>query len=222
MQEHLSSQAMAFGTKSFTYLADRITKEHYNEFLINGTGPLTSLGGIETIGFINSKYNKHPEWPDIEIMWFSRTIASSQVLREEYNIIDEVWKQFEPFTSTDTLGCLTFPTHPRSRGKVTIRSNDPYDDPVIDFNFYSDPHDLKIMVEGMKYCLTASSTKAMKKFGVYPLPITIPGCEHYERFSDEYLACVVQVYPFSMFHYTGTCKMGAYDDPTAVVDPTLK
>ncbi|XP_023210404.1 uncharacterized protein LOC111613287 [Centruroides sculpturatus] len=74
----------------------------------------------------------------------------------------------------------------------------------------------------MKYCLAMGTTKAMKKFGVYPLPIVIPGCEHYVLFSDEYLGCVVKAYPFSIFHYVGTNKMGAYDDSSTVVDPTLK
>ncbi|XP_067133594.1 oxygen-dependent choline dehydrogenase-like [Centruroides vittatus] len=48
------------------------------------------------------------------------------------------------------------------------------------------------------------------------------GCEHYKRFSDEYLACLAIVLPFSVYHYCGTCKMGSDDDPTTVIDPTLK
>ncbi|XP_023210401.1 glucose dehydrogenase [FAD, quinone]-like [Centruroides sculpturatus] len=129
---------------------------------------------------------------------------------------------FEPFTSIDTISCVPYPTRPKSRGFVSIRSSDPHDDPVIDLNFFSHPYDLKVIVEGFKYCLRMASTKAMRKFGVYPLPVNVPGCEHYERFSDEYFACLVTTLPFTIYHYCGTCKMGSYADPTTVVDPTLK
>ncbi|XP_023234376.1 uncharacterized protein LOC111633953 [Centruroides sculpturatus] len=68
LQEQLSTFNMVFGAKTFTYSSQRLTVAHYNEFLVNGTGPLTSLGEIDTIGFVNSKYNKDPDWPDIELL----------------------------------------------------------------------------------------------------------------------------------------------------------
>ncbi|XP_023214178.1 glucose dehydrogenase [FAD, quinone]-like, partial [Centruroides sculpturatus] len=187
--------------------------------------PLTSLGGIDTIGFVNSKYNNDPDWPDIELLWLSLSPASDNgtVLRRVFNLNEEVWKtMFEPFTSIDTISCFPYPTRPKSRGLVTIRSNDTHDDPLIDFNFFSNPYDLKIAVEGLKYCLKMASTEAMRKFGVYPLPVSVPGCEHYKRFSDEYLACVATTLPFTIYHYCGTCKMGSDTNPTTVVGPTLK
>ncbi|XP_067133592.1 glucose dehydrogenase [FAD, quinone]-like [Centruroides vittatus] len=225
LQEQPSTSGMAFAAKTYTYSTERITVLDYNEFLVNGTGPLTSLGGIDTIGFVNSKYNDDPDWPDIEMLWFSLSAASDNgaVLRHAANLKEEVWKtMFEPFTSIDTISCYPYPTRPKSRGFLTIRSSDPHDDPLIDLKFYSNPYDLKIIVEGLKYCLRMASTKAMRKFGVYPLPVSVPGCEHYKRFTDEYLACVATTLPFTVYHYCGTCKMGSVADPTTVVDPTLK
>ncbi|XP_067133599.1 glucose dehydrogenase [FAD, quinone]-like [Centruroides vittatus] len=223
--EHPSSFGFFFGAKTVTYLSERITVDHYNEFLINGTGPLSTLGSLETIGFVNSKYNDEPDWPDIELLWFTLSAASDkgEIFRSAMNINDEAWKaMFEPFTSIDTISCVPYPTRPKSRGFVSIRSSDPHDDPVIDLNFFSHPYDLKVAVEGFKYCLRMATTKAMRKFGVYPLPVSVPGCEHYERFSDEYFACLVTTLPFTIYHYCGTCKMGSDADPTTVVDPTLK
>ncbi|XP_067133590.1 glucose dehydrogenase [FAD, quinone]-like [Centruroides vittatus] len=224
LQEQPTTFGMAFGAKTYTYSAQRITILDYNEFLINGTGPLTSLGGVDTIGFVNSKYNNDPDWPDIELLLFSLSaVPKGTGLGSVYNVNEEVYKtMFEPFTSTDTISCYPYPTRPKSRGYVSIRSRNPYDDPIIDFKFYSDPYDLKVMVEALKYCLKIANSEALKKYGVYPFPVTVPGCESYVKFSDEYLACLATTLPFTIYHYCGTCKMGSYADPTTVVDPTLK
>ncbi|XP_023235932.1 glucose dehydrogenase [FAD, quinone]-like [Centruroides sculpturatus] len=149
LQEQPSTFGMAFGANTFTYSARRITLMDFNEFLVNGTGPLTSLGGVDTIGFVNSKYNNDPDWPNIELLLFSLSGAvKSTGLGSVFNLNDEVYKTiFEPFTSIDTISCFPYPTRPRSRGYVTIRSRNPCDDPIIDFKFYSNPHDLKVMVE---------------------------------------------------------------------------
>lgn len=37
---------------------------------------------------------------------------------------------------------------PKSRGSITLRSIDPFDQPNIDPNFLSDPDDVKFFVEG--------------------------------------------------------------------------
>ncbi|XP_067133593.1 glucose dehydrogenase [FAD, quinone]-like [Centruroides vittatus] len=90
-QEQPSTVGMTFGVKTFTYSAERVTVPYYNEFLVNGTGPLTALGAIETIGFVNSKYNDKPDWPDIEILWITLLDASDKgrVLRHVANLNEE-------------------------------------------------------------------------------------------------------------------------------------
>ncbi|KAL0126571.1 hypothetical protein PUN28_005140 [Cardiocondyla obscurior] len=53
------------------------------------------------------------------------------------------------------------------------------------------------------------------------LNITYEKC-NYEEDSDAYWECVVRTISSTLYHYSGTCKMGARGDPTAVVDPKLK
>ncbi|XP_023210628.1 glucose dehydrogenase [FAD, quinone]-like [Centruroides sculpturatus] len=85
-----------------------------------------------------------------------------------------------------------------------------------------DYQELLINGTGSKHCLLMASTKSMRMFGVRPLPFIMPGCEHFKPFSDEYLACIVSVLPLTGYHFVGTCKMGHPDDPSSVVDPSLK
>ena len=39
------------------------------------------------------------------------------------------------------------------------------DDPVIDYQYYSDPHDAKVMVEGIRLVKALLETKAFAKYG---------------------------------------------------------
>jgi len=40
--------------------------------------------------------------------------------------------------------------------------------------------------------------------------------------SDEFFEWLVRHFTFTIYHPIGTCKMGAIDDPNAVVDPSLR
>ncbi|XP_023210655.1 uncharacterized protein LOC111613537 [Centruroides sculpturatus] len=217
LHDHPSNFGLRFLADAYTLNEHRITKEDYNEILINGTGPLTSLGATELIGYVSSKYNEQPDWPDLEILW--ATSGRSDYL---LNANEELQKLIDQFKNQDLLNCNPVMTRTKSRGILTLKSNNPYDDPIIDMNMFSHPDDLRVLVEGMKFCLKMAFSEPLKKFGVRPLPYAIPGCEHYEQFSDEYLTCMAWVYPSTLYHYAGTCKMGHPNDPTTVVDPTLK
>lgn len=52
--------------------------------------------------------------------------------------------------------------------------------------------------------------------------IAIPGCAGLHMFSDDFYRCIARHYSQTIYHPVGTCKMGPYDDPMAVVDPRLK
>lgn len=50
----------------------------------------------------------------------------------------------------------------------------------------------------------------------------MPGCEHTELWSDEYWACICRFYTTTIYHYSGTAKMGPPTDPGSVVNHELK
>ena len=43
-----------------------------------------------------------------------------------------------------------------------------------------------------------------------------------DEWSDENLEAFARHYSWTLYHPTSTCKMGAIDDPKAVVDPQLR
>ncbi|QPB18254.1 GMC family oxidoreductase N-terminal domain-containing protein [Rhizobium sp. 007] len=104
--------------------------------------------------------------------------------------------------------------HPRSRGTVRLASADPADAPLIDPNYWSDPHDRKMSIEGLKIAREIMQQAALKP---YVLEEKLPGSG---VVTDEQLFDYGCANAKTDHHPVGTCKMGA--DAMAVVGLDLK
>ena len=108
------------------------------------------------------------------------------------------------------------PMRSKSRGEVTLKSADPKEDPRILFNYMShedDWRDFRICIELTRELFGQDA------FAPYRGKEIQPG-SHVT--SEEDLNEFIRANVESAFHPCGTCKMGAKDDPMAVVDPDLK
>lgn len=226
LQDHVATTALIFTIdEPWSLLNSRIKIEDVLKYLKNGEGILVTLGGIEGVGFINTKYNEIQEWPDIEIVLFVISLASDggTAFRSGIKVTDEVFEKYAgSYVNNHTITCLPMLQRPKSRGEIRLKSSNPYDQVIIDPNYFSHPDDLKVLVEGMKFCLELASTSAMKKIGMKLIETVVPGCEKHEKLSDGYLACAAQTLTQTIYHSVGTCKMGSISDESAVVDPHLK
>ncbi len=114
------------------------------------------------------------------------------------------------FTSGPTL------VRPRSVGRIQLRSGNPLEAPRIFANYYSDLHDLDVMVEGIKITRMITHSKAFAK---YRGRETHPGDSAQ---SNQELRAHVCKMSETLYHPVGTCKMGASKDRSAVVDSELR
>tara|TARA_R110002072_G_scaffold184083_2_gene340465 strand:+ start:35970 stop:37625 length:1656 start_codon:yes stop_codon:yes gene_type:complete len=103
---------------------------------------------------------------------------------------------------------------PKSRGKVSLKSSNPREPVNIDFNFFSDPEDAKVLVNGIR---VARKILASPAFDTHRGTEIHPGPEVE---SDEALLQKCKDKLGLVYHPTGTCKMG--QDAMAVVDHELK
>ena len=103
---------------------------------------------------------------------------------------------------------------PRSRGTVRLASNDPAVPPLIDPNYWADPHDRKMSIKGLKLAQEIMRQKGLKSFVMREM---IPGND--VQTDEDYFnfACANSK---TDHHPAGTCRMGA--DDASVVDPRLK
>ena len=103
---------------------------------------------------------------------------------------------------------------PESRGTVRIRSRDPREAPAMQPNYLSTALDRRCAIEGIKLARTLAATASLKP---YVAEEYRPGKE---AVSGEQLLEFARNYGATIFHPSGTCKMGS--DAMAVVDAELK
>ena len=108
------------------------------------------------------------------------------------------------------------PMRSKSRGRVSLTSADPAQAPAIRFNYMSDPDD---WVEMRAAVRLTREIFAQKAFDPYRAEEIQPGAE---VTSDEAIDAFIRRHVESAYHPCSTCRMGAVDDPDAVVGPDTR
>lgn len=86
---------------------------------------------------------------------------------------------------------------------------------MIDFQYFTDPYDEKILVEGLKFARKIASQPPLRDWIKREL---FPGAH---VTSDAALSEYGRKVAGTVYHPAGTCKMGAADDDSAVVNSQL-
>jgi len=113
----------------------------------------------------------------------------------------------------DGYSCHVCCLRPKSRGTISLNSANPADAPIIDHNFFSDPDDLKTLVDGVRLVRKIQAAPAFDKYRKEEIR---PGADAQ---SDEEIAQAIRDSLGMIYHPVGTCKMG--NDDMAVVDAQL-
>jgi choline dehydrogenase len=109
---------------------------------------------------------------------------------------------------------VTMLMHPLSRGSVKLRSKDPFELPLADPNFYAEPADLEVLLDGLEQVRDIARQPALQslvKGEARPGP---------DLTSRQQLREYARATTTSTYHPSGTAKMGI--DSQSVVDPELR
>jgi len=104
---------------------------------------------------------------------------------------------------------------PKSRGSVGLHGTDPMRPPRIDPQFLSEASDLDTLLQGVKIGRRIMEAPPFRALA----PKEIHTCDVRD---DDQLREAIRQRADTIYHPVGTCRMGAADDPLAVVDPSLK
>lgn len=105
---------------------------------------------------------------------------------------------------------------PESRGHIRIRSTNPFEPPEMQPNYLDTDLDRRTAVASIRVARSIAQSNAMKPMVKREVK---PGLEDD---SDEALLEFCRNNGATIFHPTGTCKMGTGDDPMAVLDARLR
>lgn len=103
---------------------------------------------------------------------------------------------------------------PKSRGRLTLASNNAADQACIDPAYFEDPADMKTMMEGIDRAKHIAAQAPLKAWGNRGM-VTANKREHKTAVENWVKGAVM-----TTFHYCGTCKMG--EDEQSPVDLSLR
>lgn len=148
---------------------------------------------------------------------FTRSEPDRPHANLEYHVqplsLDAFGEDLHPFPAMTASVCNLNPT---SRGHVRIRSNRFDRAPEIAPNYLSTEEDRLVAAQSLRQVREIMAKPAMQKYKPQEWK---PGIEFQ---SDEDLARLAGDIANTIFHPTGTARMGRDDDPTAVVDTRLR
>lgn len=163
-------------------------------WLFTKTGP-GATNNIESAGFIRSRAGV--DYPDLQYHFLPIAVRyDGQASAEGHGFQAHVG-----------------PMRSKSRGHVRLASADPAAPPKILFNYMSHADDWSDFRKAIRLTREIFSQPAFAPFASHEIQ---PGDAAQ---SDNQLDAVIREHVESAYHPCGTAKMGARDDPQAVVDP---
>jgi choline dehydrogenase-like flavoprotein len=202
LQDHLDLFVIAECTGDHTY--DKYNRPHHAawaglQYLLFKKGPVAS-SLFETGGFWYADREHKARSPDIQ---FHLGLGSG---------IEAGMAKLRNAGVTLNTAYL----RPKSRGTVRLASADPAAAPLLDPNYWADPHDRRQAIQGLRLAREILSQPAMKR---YVQSEVLPGTRLQ---SDEELFDYACANAKTDHHPVGTCRIGPAGDPASVVTPDLK
>lgn len=227
LQDHWALGGLTFviNTTDSIKLDEAITLYNVLEYFTYHTGPLAAPTGTESIAFINTANPKDPDgYPDLELLFVAGSLVSTPLLRRAFGINEDIYDAvYKPIYKKHTWMVFPMLLLPKSRGRISLRSSNPYDKPIIDANYFTDGgHDENIILYGIRKTIQLSRTRAFQKYGSKLHDIPIPQCAKYKFDSDSYWICAMKTITNTIYHHCCTVKMGPHSDPESVVDSRLR
>ncbi len=202
LQDHLQARPV-FKTdlSTINVETDNILKQAViaAQYALTQSGPMTMAASLGT-GFL--KTDPHLETPDIQ---FHIQPFSADNPADGPN-------KFSAFTAS------VLQLRPESTGHLTLRSADMDDHPAIHPNYLSTDTDCRTIVKGIQVARRIAQHEPLKS---HISEEHAPGDD--VAFDDEAATLDwARKTAATIYHPTGTCKMGPKGDRTAVVDPRLR
>ncbi|KAG7298166.1 hypothetical protein JYU34_018946 [Plutella xylostella] len=199
-----------------------ITGAHHDNSNETGPCPKYTLNQI-TLGLQGFYSTCNPLQPDFQIVAYYYNQSSPRLkgtLSETFFYNDEVTQSVLDVNAKHEIFLLNFALlRPKSRGGVRVTGLKVEDDPEYFTNYFQNPADLDMTIQGIRRVLDhlgILDTHYFSSVHSRVVRVKLPQCDKYEFLSDEYLRCYCLTMVAAQHHQASTCPMGS------VVDHELK
>ncbi|XP_041354274.1 glucose dehydrogenase [FAD, quinone]-like [Gigantopelta aegis] len=221
LQDHLMTFLRVLIDKPLSTSAEMISKPWTKwQYDMLKTGYLTTPCGNEFVGFARTRNDLEYGNPDVQFHMLINLPTRTNIQRLlslDSKINEQMkWDTGEGFYVVPIL------LRPQSVGTLRLRSSNPFEYPIIQPNYLTKIEDMMVMYRGIRIFQKMLKTKAFRDIGARLDMMRVSTCSQYANDSAEYWQCYVRSITITVYHPTGTCKMGAIKDPSTVVDSQLR
>lgn len=170
---------------------------------------------VSYIGYV--ALNKSQCYADYQSLSFIN-YASDQIryCTQIYEFPDRICNKFfgpycnvKGYDENQMVFNLVTDLHPKSRGKVLLRSNHYKDPPLVYVRYLTEESEVDNMVKYIKDYLKVLDTKTFKSLGAELVDPEIECCKDLKLGSDKYWKCYVKCLSAIRHYDCGTCAMGS-------------
>lgn len=196
------------------------------QYIRDGSGLLGLPGTCESLAFVDTtNFTRIDTTPDLEFLQVSGAIYDTPEARSFWGLrMKHYMRLFSSAVSNNqpAFSIGLYVLRPKSRGSVMLRDNLPTSHPKITTNYFDAAEDMQITLRGIRKLIELEQTQAFRRINATLLRPMLSGCSSHMFDSDSFWECYVRHVTLSVYHYSGTCKMGPSNDTMAVVDRRLR
>ncbi|XP_035786304.1 glucose dehydrogenase [FAD, quinone]-like [Anopheles albimanus] len=206
-------------------LNDNLRVGNFLEYF-QGRGVLTT-NSVESLLYVKTPVAESPDpgLPDVEVMqaFSSIDFDTSPGTVRSFRLTNVTFDgYFRPIRNIRSFQYLPMLMKSRTRGKLRLKSTNPFHHPLFQYQYFEDDRDLDALAYGIEEAVRVTEQAPFRRLGVELYRKQVPGCEDFPFGTHQYWRCHVQTLTATFHHQVATCKMGPPSDPEAVVDNELR
>lgn len=204
LQDHMMVPVLISGEKSFRSISQNL------ELIMNLDGfPSPSILGFAAV-------NKSQSYPDYQVTAVATPMASishvmmcSELLLLDDKICTAVARAS---LQAKTLFALITLLHPKSRGKIILKSRNPEENVIIDSGYFSNLSDMNSFADYVEDFIRVVNTSYFKSVEGRVVDLGVEQCHDKQFGTKKYWECYVVNMASTQYHPVGTCGMGRVVD----------